>query len=110
MWFSLDKADEFKGVLSACNFEDEEGGMINVPIFVGNLISVVGLLLIIFLVHVLVVSGVEAYWLSKVRQSIEHSTLPFSASLSFAVKLVMCCMSIAYPERGDGQVAVRWCE
>lgn len=35
--------------------------------FVGNLVLVVGILLGMFLLHIVVVSGVEAFWLTKVR-------------------------------------------
>ena len=38
-------------------------------VFVGNLILVVGILLGVFLLHIVLVSGVEAYWLTKVRLS-----------------------------------------
>lgn len=44
-------------------------GDIGSLVFVGNLILVVGILLGVFLLHVAVVSGVEAYWLTKVRAS-----------------------------------------
>lgn len=41
-------------------------GEIGASVFVGNAVLVVGILLATFLVHVAVVSGVEAYWLAKV--------------------------------------------
>lgn len=37
-------------------------------VFVGNLALVVGILLGVFFLHVVIVSGVEAYWLTKVRR------------------------------------------
>ena len=49
-----------------CAFEIGAGD-IGALVFVGNLILVVGILLGVFLLHVAVVSGVEAYWLTKVR-------------------------------------------
>lgn len=41
-------------------------GEIGASVFVGNTVLVVGILLGTFLLHVAVVSGVEAYWLAKV--------------------------------------------
>lgn len=36
------------------------------PVFVGNVALVVGVLLGIFLLHIAVISGVEAHWLTRV--------------------------------------------
>lgn len=52
---------------AACEFGDGVD-TIGVLIFVGILLLFIGGLLCIFLFHVTVVSGVEATWLSKVRQ------------------------------------------
>lgn len=48
-----------------CAF-DAGAGEIGALVFVGNLILVVGTLLGVFLLHVAVISGVEALWLTKV--------------------------------------------
>lgn len=41
-------------------------GEIGASVFVGNTVLVGGILLGTFLLHVAIVSGVEAYWLGKV--------------------------------------------
>ena len=56
--------------------------------FIGNLVLVVGIVLIQFLLHVAVVSGVEAYWLSKVNVlsivlTIFRTALPTPRSYTF---------------------------
>ena len=47
---------------------DAEASELSALVFVGNLVLVVGILLGVFLLHILVVSGVEALWLTKVRE------------------------------------------
>ena len=37
-------------------------------LFMGNLALFVGLLVIVFTLHILLASGIEAYWMAKVRQ------------------------------------------
>ncbi len=54
-----------------CAFD--AGGDLGALVFVGNLLLVVGILLGIFLLHVLIVSGVEAFWLTKVRRPFAFS-------------------------------------
>lgn len=49
-----------------CAFDAEESEL-GVSVFVGNLALVVGILLAVFLLHILIVSGVEAFWLTQVR-------------------------------------------
>ena len=46
---------------------DAEASELGPSVFVGNLVLVVGILLGVFLLHILVVSGVEALWLTKVK-------------------------------------------
>ena len=40
---------------------------IGAVVFIGNLVLFISILLIIFILHVLLASGVEAYWLTKVK-------------------------------------------
>lgn len=64
LWWPAEVAE---GIASeGCVFESGASN-IGALVFVGNLILVVGVLLGVFLLHVAVVSGVEAYWLTKVR-------------------------------------------
>lgn len=61
MWWSLNSA---RTIGPSCDFDGTDlGGLI----FVGNFVLVMGMLLVIFLLHVAITSGFEAYWLSKVR-------------------------------------------
>lgn len=65
LWLALDVSGDAGG---GCDFE-AEGAALGARVFLGNLSLVVGILSGIFLVHVFVVSGFEAYWLSEVRLS-----------------------------------------
>lgn len=51
---------------SRCDLASTGSGDIGAIVFVGNLVLFAGVLLAIFLLHVLLASGVEAYWLTKV--------------------------------------------
>lgn len=62
LWWQPDFATN---ILSSC--EPVTGANIGGPVFVGNIVLVVGILLSLFLLHVVVISGVEAYWLTKAR-------------------------------------------
>lgn len=64
LWWPAEVAKDIAS--DECAFEIGAGD-IGALVFVGNLILVVGILLGVFLLHVAVVSGVEAYWLAKVR-------------------------------------------
>lgn len=55
------------GLEDTCNFSASDGNL-SPLIFVGNLALVLGILLLVFLLHVTVVSGVEAFWLWKVSR------------------------------------------
>lgn len=48
----------------SCRLEDDPSDL-NVLVFLGNVIVVAVILLTILLVHITVISGVEAYWLVK---------------------------------------------
>lgn len=64
LWWSAQFAED---IYSECAFDgakDEINGLV----FVGNLVLVISLLVAIFLVHIAVISGVEAYWLSQARE------------------------------------------
>lgn len=63
---------DIEEIESSCTLESEND--MGSVVFVGNLVLVLAILLGIFLVHVMVVSAVEAYWLSKVRRSVGRST------------------------------------
>lgn len=63
LWFPADFARDFL----YCTFGDGVGS-IGALVFVGNLFLFVGILLGIFLLHMAVVAGVEANWLSEVRE------------------------------------------
>ena len=52
---------------SRCHLAATESGDIGAIVFVGNLVLFAGALLAIFLLHVFLASGVEAYWLTKVK-------------------------------------------
>lgn len=62
LWWPADIAEWITG----CSFEGDPRE-IDALMFVGNVILVVGILVCIFAVHLVVVSGVEAYWLAKVK-------------------------------------------
>lgn len=64
LWWSANFAED---IYSECVFEGAKEE-INGLVFVGNLVLVVSLLVAIFLVHIAVISGVEAYWLSQARK------------------------------------------
>lgn len=49
-----------------CEFSEAGPGEIGVIVFIGNLVLVVGFLVALFVVHVALASGAEAYWLEKV--------------------------------------------
>lgn len=55
---------------SQCDLAATGPGDIGAIVFVGNLVLFAGALLAIFLLHVLLASGVEAYWLTKVIMTI----------------------------------------
>ncbi|CAM9524910.1 unnamed protein product [Pylaiella littoralis] len=60
-------ADAFRGAVpDSCRLEDDPSDL-NVLVFLGNVIIVAVILLTILLVHITVISGVEAYWLVKAR-------------------------------------------
>lgn len=64
---------------SDCVFEETSLSDIGALVFLGNLGLFVAILLGIFIIHVVLASGVEAYWLSKVRlyffrKSVLHSS------------------------------------
>lgn len=61
LWVPLDPP----GLEDTCNFSMTDGDL-GPLIFVGNIILVIGILAGILLLHIAVVSGVEAYWLWKV--------------------------------------------
>eukprot|EP00904_Undaria_pinnatifida_P013952 jgi/Undpi1/9688/HiC_scaffold_27.g12144.m1 len=50
---------------SRCDIAESESGGLGATVFVGNLVLFAGILLTIFVLHVLIASGVEAYWLTK---------------------------------------------
>ena len=54
-----------------CEFAAPGSNDISVLVFIGNLILVAVILLAIFVLHVTLTSGVEAYWLTKVTP-LEH--------------------------------------
>lgn len=56
-------------VPDSCTIEDAPSKL-SVLVFVGNILLVAGVLLAILLVHIAVISGIEAYWLVKVREGI----------------------------------------
>ena len=49
-----------------CEFSEAGSGDIGVVVFIGNLVLVAVILLALFFFHVALVSGAEAYWLTKV--------------------------------------------
>lgn len=52
--------------LPRCAFTPAGSSKIGETVFIGNFVLFVGILLAIFLLHVWLTSGVEAYWLTKV--------------------------------------------
>lgn len=50
-----------------CSWDGVDVNGLGALVFIGNLGLVFGALVVIFLLHVALVSGVEAYWLAKVR-------------------------------------------
>lgn len=63
LWWPAEFAEDIAS--KECAFAGGAGD-IGALVFVGNLVLVVGILLLIFLLHVAVISGVEAFWLLKV--------------------------------------------
>lgn len=61
LWWPSDFAEDL-----ACS-SGEEDGKLSPAVFVENLLLFIGALLLIFLVHITVISIVEATWLSKVK-------------------------------------------
>lgn len=55
------------GSASVCSWDGVDVNGLGALVFIGNLGLVFGALVVIFLLHVALVSGVEAYWLAKVR-------------------------------------------
>lgn len=51
---------------SRCELAEAGSSEIGAVVFIGNLLLFAGILLAIFLLHVFLASGVEAYWLEKV--------------------------------------------
>lgn len=50
-----------------CSWDGADMNGLGALVFIGNLCLVFGALLLIFLLHVALVSAVEAFWLAKVR-------------------------------------------
>ena len=63
LWWPVDIPDDTGS--GRCAFSTGVGE-IGASVFVGNAVLVVGILLGTFLLHVAIVSGVEAYWLAEV--------------------------------------------
>lgn len=63
LWWPADFAEDIAS--KECAFVGGASDL-GALVFVGNLVLVVGILLLIFLIHVAVISGVEAFWLLKV--------------------------------------------
>lgn len=71
---------------SSCVFEETSLSDIGALVFLGNLGLFAAILLGIFVVHIVVASGAEAYWLSKVRrlsETLHPSTLMMN---SFSIR------------------------
>lgn len=64
LWWPAQFADQVTS--DSCTLGAGASGL-GFPVFVGNVVLVVGILLSIFLLHVMLVSAVEAYWMAKVR-------------------------------------------
>eukprot|EP00752_Nemacystus_decipiens_P002264 g2145.t1 len=64
LWWPTDVAEDL--LSPACDLEAGSGDL-GTSVFVGNLLLVLGVLLGVLLLHVAVVSGVEAFWLLKIR-------------------------------------------
>lgn len=74
LWWPAQVAEDL--VSDGCTFgagADDIGPLV----FIGNLALVVGTLLGILLLHVVVISGVEAHWLCKVRELVVPYGLVF---------------------------------
>lgn len=65
------EAEEGEGGGSAtgCSWDGADANGLGALVFIGNLTLVFGALLLIFLLHVALVSAVESFWLAKVRMS-----------------------------------------
>lgn len=59
-----------------CMFAEARSGDIGAIVCAGNIMLLSGILLFIFLVHVTVASGVQAYWLTKVTPAFKRVFLP----------------------------------
>lgn len=58
-------------------FAEAESGDIGAIVCAGNLMLLLGILLSIFIVHLAVASGVEAYWLTKVTPTCHSFSTPY---------------------------------
>lgn len=77
LWWPADIAE---GVVSdSCAF-DKGVSDIGALVFVGNFALVVIILSSIFLLHVMVISGVEAFWMAKVRMFYDSNFVLFASS------------------------------
>lgn len=68
-WINLWYSAKFAEGATGCSFTASADVAIDALVFVGNLALVVGILVAMFMLHVAIVSAVEAYWLSKVSGS-----------------------------------------
>lgn len=61
----------FEAIAESWDIADEstDDGSVGGSVFVGNTLLVIGLLFVIFALHIIVVSAVEAYWLTEVRSA-----------------------------------------
>lgn len=66
LWVSMPA--DLTPTTSDCDEADDDA-VLSADVFYGNTALVLGLLVAIFVVHVAVVSMVEAYWLAEVRDS-----------------------------------------
>ena len=72
-----------------CDFGSTEPNDVGGIVFVGNLVLFIVILLAKFFLHVLLASGVEAYWLTKVKYS----------SLYPVYMCAVCCgMTLSYTD------------
>lgn len=80
---------------SSCHLdtEAEMGG----AVFAGNLLLVMAILLGIFLLHVVVVSAIEAYWLSKVNRG--GQLTPRAQFVQDAIEILAATMAVVRARR-----------
>lgn len=83
LWWQAGFAEGFES--AGCVFSSGVSD-IGVLVFVGNLTLIVVILLGILLLHVAVVSGVETYWLAKVRLLMTTSIVHIQAEFSLAIE------------------------